>query len=210
MEKTRPHHQSPKKNKKAVIYTGVTLAVVMVLLLSLAVYFKVESHSVPPAPSVAAMVPEQQVQEKPRILASSVGRSEGVNDMTFRHEMSVPLLKKDKPNAPPQSTKTIFAESLSGTQMSQPFHMPEGYGFVKIWVKNAGKQRMTISLSKDSPTGELIPDSIVSIGGGSSWSIYKTTPWASGNYYVNFTSGGSPLRGITVARVGARLAELNS
>lgn len=130
--------------------------------------------------------------------------------MMFRHETSVPLLKKDKSDAQPQSTRTIFVERFSGTQMSQPFQVPEGYGFVKIWVKNEGKQRMTISLSKDSPTGELIPDSIISIGGGSSWSIYKTTPWEPGNYYVNFTSGGSPLKGITVARVGARLAELNS
>lgn len=206
-KKVSTKQQSPRPNRKAYIYTSLTLTAVIALVVLLVFFHPVQkaAQQVP----VAAASSSAPAAEKPIYLDNGIGSQEGINAMIFQHEKSFPMLKKDKLNAPPQSTKTVFVERLSDTQMSQPFHIPEGYGFVKIWVKNAGKQRMAISLSKDSPTGELIPDSIISIQGGSIWSIYKTTPWDSGNYYINFTSEGAPLKGVAVGRVGARLAELN-
>jgi len=199
--------QSPKPNRKAYIYTSLTLTAVIALVLLLVFLNPVKKQVMPIPVATATQIP---VEENPLRLDSSIGGGIGVNAMFFQREKFIPLLKKEKPNAPPQSTKTAFVERLSNTQMSQYFHIPTGYKFVKIWVKNTGNQPITLSLSKDSPTGTLIPDSIVSIEANSGWSMYKTTPWDPGNYYVNFTSGGSPLKGIAVGRVGARLAELNS
>lgn len=151
------------------------------------------------------------VDPLPFVLSSKVGRIERLGSSFFKRESGIPaMLKKDDPKNPPQSTQTVLVERLSGTQMSKSFTVDKGYRYAKIWVNNKGKQRIAISISKDSPTGALVTERVVTIAGGTNWSIYTTKPWEAGTYYVNFTSNGSPIQGVAIARVGARLAELNS
>lgn len=203
------------KHKKVRVITIAVLALIVVfVVVPIFTYYNVESESTQavssPDSNVVNNTTLTPVDPLPFVLSSKVGRAEGVGDSVFKRESGIPMLKKDDPKSLPQSTQTVLVERLSGTQMSKPFTIDKGYRYAKIWVNNKGKQRIAISISKDSPTGALVTERVVTIAGGTNWSIYTTKPWESGTYYVNFTSNGSPIQGVAVARVGARLAELNS
>lgn len=204
------------KPKKIRVITIAALALIVVLVVvSIITYYNIESDNTQAISSSDNNVVNNTilapVDPLPFVLSSKVGRIERVGSSFFKRESGIPtMLKKDDPKNPPQSTQTVLVERLSGTQMSKPFTVDKGYNYAKIWVKNKGKQRIAVSISKDSPTGTLVTERVVTIAGGTNWSIYTTKPWESATYYVNFVSNGSPIKGVAVARVGARLAELNS
>lgn len=204
------------KHKKVRVITIAALALIVVfVVVPIVTYYNVESESTQavssPDSNVVNNTTLTPVDPLPFVLSSKVGRIERLGSSFFKRESGIPtMLKKDDPKNPPQSTQTVLVERLSGTQMSKPFTVDKGYRYAKIWVNNKGKQRIAISISKDSPTGALVTERVVTIAGGTNWSMYTTKPWESGTYYVNFTSNGSPIQGVAVARVGARLAELNS
>lgn len=204
------------KHKKVRAITLAALALIVVLVVvPIFTYYNLESESTQavssPDSNVVNNTTLTPVDPLPFVLSSKVGRIERLGSSFFKRESGIPtMLKKDDPKTPPQSTQTVLVERLSGTQMSKPFTVDKGYRYAKIWVNNKGKQRIAISVSKDSPTGALVTERVVTIAGGTNWSIYTTKPWESGTYYVNFTSNGSPIQGVAIARVGARLAELNS
>lgn len=203
------------KHKKVRVITIVALALIVVLVLvPIVTYYNIESHDTQavssPDNNILNNTVLTSVDPLPFVLNAKVGGIKALGSSVFKREASIPMLKKDDPKSSPQSTQTVLVERLSGTQMSKPFTVDKGYQYAKIWVKNKGKQRIAISISKESPTGVLVTDRVVSIPGGTDWSIYTTKPWETGAYYVNFTSNGSQIQGVAVARVGARLAELNS
>lgn len=203
------------KPKKVRVITLTALAfIVLLVVVPIITYYNIESDATQtvssPDSTVVNKTASAPVEPLPYVLSSKVGRTEGIGDSLFKRESGIPALKKDDPKSPPQSTQTVLVERLSGTQMSKPFTIDKGYHYAKIWVQNKGKQRIAVSISKDSPTGTLVTDRVVSIAGGTSWSIYTTRTWEAGTYYVNFISNGSPIQGVAVARVGARLAELDS
>ncbi|MDN4620587.1 hypothetical protein QCD85_20895 [Paenibacillus sp. PsM32] len=204
------------KPKKVRVITLTALAfIVLLVVVPIITYYNIQSDETQvissPDNNVANNTILAPVDPLPFVLSSKVGRIERVGSSFFKRESGIPtMLKKDDPKNPPQSTQTVLVERLTGTQMSKPFTVEKGYRYAKIWVNNKGKQRIAISISKDSPTGDLMTERVVTIAGGTNWSIYTTKPWESGTYYVNFTSNGSPIQGVAVARVGARLAELNS
>ncbi|MFD1990724.1 hypothetical protein ACFSGI_12200 [Paenibacillus nicotianae] len=204
------------KHKKVRVITIAALALIVVLVVvPIVTYYNIESHSTQAISNSDNNVVNNTilapVDPLPFVLISKVGRVERVGSSFFKRESGIPaMLKKDDPKNPPQSTQTVLVERLSGTQMSKPFTVDKGYHYAKIWVQNKGKQRIAVSISKDSPTGALVTERVVTIAGGTNWSIYTTKPWESATYYVNFVSNGSPIKGVAVARVGARLAELNS
>lgn len=204
------------KHKKVRVITIAALALIVVLVVvPIVTYYNLESHSTQavssPDNNILNNTILAPVDPLPFVLSSKVGRIERVGSSFFKRESGIPtMLKKDDPKNPPQSTQTVLVERLSGTQMSKPFTVDKGYNYAKIWVQNKGKQRIAVSISKDSPTGALVTERVVTIAGGTNWSIYTTKPWESATYYVNFVSNGSPIKGVAVARVGARLAELNS
>lgn len=203
------------KHKKVRVITIAALALIVVLVVvPIVTYYNLESHSTQavssPDNNILNNTVLTPVDPLPFVLTAKVGGIKALGSSVFKREAGIPMLKKDDPKSSPQSTQTVLVERLSGTQMSKPFTIDKGYRYAKIWVKNKGKQRIAVSISKESPTGALVTDRVVSIAGGTDWSIYTTKPWETGAYYVNFTSNGSPIQGVAVARVGARLAELNS
>ncbi len=220
MEKSKSTSSSNTKTKwdkpkKIRIITLTALALmVLLVVVPIVTYYNISS-----SPTQVISSPDNNILNNtvltpvdplPYVLTSKIGGIKALGSSVFKREAGIPLLKKDDPKSLPQSTQTVLVERLSGTQMSKPFTVDKGYRYAKIWVKNKGKQRIAISISKGSPTGALVTERVVSIPGGTDWSIYTTQPWEAGTYYVNFTSNGSPIQGVAVARAGARLAELNS
>lgn len=203
------------KPKKVRVITLTALAfIILLVVVPIITYYNVESHATQtinsPDNNILNNTVLTPVDPLPYVLTSKVGGIKAFGSSVFKREASIPILKKDDPKSPPQSTQTVLVERLSGTQMSKPFTVDKGYQYAKIWVKNKGKQRIAVSVSKESPTGTLVTERVVSIAGGTDWSIYTVKPWETGAYYVNFISNGSPIQGVAVVRVGARLAELNS
>ncbi|MGM1023436.1 MAG: hypothetical protein ACQEXV_23620 [Bacillota bacterium] len=100
----------------------------------------------------------------------------------------------------PKTIAAIAETPLSGTTYLNRFYIPAGYGWVKLHLKNTGKLSFNYTVQQGSPSGPLKgsgtvkPDQIIT--------DYWTSPWSTGWYYVNGTSGSGNMKGTLGVRIG--------
>ncbi|MMZ59032.1 hypothetical protein D1872_210430 [compost metagenome] len=103
------------------------------------------------------------------------------------------------PNA---TTPRIENRPISGTTYLADFDIKANYGYVRLYLKNTGKQPISFTINQGSPGGRQKASG--SVGGGETYSEIvneRSGPWSVGTFYVNLTSGSAPMEGQLGVRI---------
>ncbi|WP_262384903.1 hypothetical protein [Paenibacillus terrae] len=107
----------------------------------------------------------------------------------------------------PQATDPVLDVRLRGTEMSKPFTIRAGYGYVKVWVRNNGSQKIKLTVTQGSGAGTVKLSG--TIYPGEDWSSpINSSAWSTGDFYVNLTSGSADMSGQVSVRTGTTRGEL--
>ncbi len=90
---------------------------------------------------------------------------------------------------------------LSGDSMSKDFEVTPHYPYAEIWIYNEGTEDIRFTITKGSPTGEVMPGSNITIAAGKSASVSSTDAWSADIYYANFTCGKADMCGTASCHV---------
>ncbi|MGM1022127.1 MAG: hypothetical protein ACQEXV_16655 [Bacillota bacterium] len=107
------------------------------------------------------------------------------------------------PNA---TTPRIENRPISGTTYLADFDIKANYGYVRMYLKNTGSQRIFFTINQGSPGGRQKASG--SVGPGETYNEIvneNSGPWAVGTFYVNLTSGSSPMAGQLGVRISTDL-----
>ncbi|MGG1654384.1 hypothetical protein ABHN03_26080, partial [Paenibacillus sp. NRS-1775] len=107
------------------------------------------------------------------------------------------------PNA---TTPRIENRPISGTTYLADFDIKANYGYVRVYLKNTGSQRISFTINQGSPGGRQKASG--SVGPGETYNEIvngNSGPWAVGTFYVNLTSGSSNMSGQLGVRISTDL-----
>ncbi|MNW41523.1 hypothetical protein D3C74_186650 [compost metagenome] len=107
----------------------------------------------------------------------------------------------------PYATKSVANRTLRNTELTENFDIPAGYGCVKVWIRNDGKQPINFSVNKGAETGKQMMSGTVEPG--RTYSEISSNAWPGANkYYVALTSGKAYMKGDLFVRIGSSRGEL--
>ncbi|OMF72970.1 MULTISPECIES: hypothetical protein [Paenibacillus] len=107
----------------------------------------------------------------------------------------------------PYATKSVVDRTLRNTELTENFDIPSGYGYVKVWIRNDGKQPIKFSVNRGSETGTQMLSGTVEPG--RTYSEISSSAWPGANkYYVSLSSGKAYMEGELSVRIGTSRGEL--
>ncbi|WP_289142005.1 hypothetical protein [uncultured Brevibacillus sp.] len=78
---------------------------------------------------------------------------------------------------------------LANTSQTHLIKKSEGEEYGTIWIKNESSRQVIFTVTKDSPSGTVIPGSIMKIPAQTTWTISIQQPLMPRHNFANFTSG---------------------
>ncbi|MBP1991616.1 M56 family metallopeptidase [Paenibacillus eucommiae] len=140
-----------------------------------------------------------QMGGKPQASASKAGTYVPDEDTILEGEVGTTIRKGDLIFERMESDSRLFSEhsagNLAGNQLTHLIKDSEMDEYCTIWIRNAGSGHIIFTITKDSPTGTVVPGSIVRIPAHTTWTISTLKTLKAGDYYTNFTSGSSDMSG---------------
>ncbi|NMO96837.1 hypothetical protein [Paenibacillus lemnae] len=106
-----------------------------------------------------------------------------------------------KPYAQGSPNKDVLVVYGNPSAIVPAFSIPAHYGWVKVWVKNNGKDTITVTVTKGTETGVVKMQ--FKVAPGQQGYKLASSPWAMGNHVVSISPGqGYPVK----AQLNVKLA----
>ncbi|WP_240415395.1 M56 family metallopeptidase [Paenibacillus periandrae] len=143
-----------------------------------------ESLKMGDEPKSAASPAGAYVPDKSIILEGEVGTTIRKGDLVFERIVS------DSRSFPEQADAI-----LANNSQTHLIRNSRGNEYCTIWIQNAASGHLIFTITKGSPTGTVVPGSIVKIPAYTTWTVSTLNPLKAEAYYANFTSGSVDMSG---------------
>ncbi|MFP3391566.1 M56 family metallopeptidase [Brevibacillus sp. SIMBA_040] len=174
------------KRKKSVRVLTIC-ALLSVACISMAFAYSGSQHAIfqtDASPKASASKAGDYVPDESTVLDGEVGTTIRRGDLIFER------IENDS-HAFPEKVDAV----LANTSQSHLIKKSEGDEYCTIWIKNEGSRHVIFTETKASPSGTVIPGSIVKIPAQTTWTISTLQPLTPGEYFANFTSGQAIMSG---------------
>ncbi len=174
------------KRKRSVRVVTIAVVLSVACIGTALAYNGGQSDSAPidGVPKSAASKAGTYVPSESILLEGEVGATVRKGDLIFER------IESDSPSFPEQADAI-----LANTSQSHLIKESEGNEYCTLWIRNEGSRPVILSVTKGSPTGTVVPGSIVKIPAQTTWSISTINSLPAGDYYANFTSGQAVMSG---------------
>ncbi|MGW8958805.1 hypothetical protein [Paenibacillus sp. NPDC055715] len=101
----------------------------------------------------------------------------------------------------PQSTQPAFDITLGGQQSEASFSVPARMGYIKIWVKNTGSEKIKFALHKGSANGPVVKEATIAKGSTFEW--ISSSALSTGDFYATFNTSNTNMKGRSYGKLGS-------
>lgn len=128
------------------------------------------------------------------IAAAAIFNVFSADAVTQENSTPIPELGIIKPYAHSHPKKNYVVQGTPSAVVPA-FSIPANYGWVKVWVKNNGKDTITVTVTQGTETGTVKMQ--FKVAPGQHDYRLASSPWATGNHVVSISpSQGNPVNAL--------------